>query len=76
MTFREFKPSEYLPKHIRGGKYKLHESPKDEIEEIARRAWIQQGRVIVKPDELKETDWVLAQSAIKYAEKRWGKRSI
>ncbi len=73
---RDFKPSEYLPKHIRGGKNSTREAPRDEMETIAYRAWHQQGRVIVKPSELKETDWVLAQSAIEYAERKWGKRIV
>ena len=72
---RDFKPSEYLPKHIRGGKYHTNEAPREDIDAISHRAWHQQGRVIVKPSELPENEWVLAQAATSYAEKRWGKRS-
>lgn len=72
---KEWSVSEYLPKHLRNGKGHT-EATRDEMETIAYRAWHRQGRVIVKPDELKETDWVLAQSAIEYAERRWGKRRL
>lgn len=71
---KEWSVSEYLPKHLRSGKGRT-EAPRDEMETISYRAWHQQGRVIVKPDDLSEDDWVLAQAATSFAEKRWGKRA-
>ncbi len=44
----------------------------EEIEALRRRAWIEQGVVVLEPDELAD-DW-LRQALTNEAAKRWGGR--